>query len=205
MSRIFRQQDAWPASSYARFLWLAFGLWEDIFALVDTYKSSTQPESRLVIARHVLVDFDSLDELLKEFHDHIKKEELTKLQPDDQNRMNTAFSSYHRAIQPHRDLLKNIRNNLGSHRTGMPWVKAPQSGITTPNEWGRWEHFLISLENECDLAKWSGVFRAAYDLLIVLQDFNLAAWYRISEDGKFVSSMPVLPPGYYPIEAPSEV
>ena len=172
---------------------------------MDTYKSSTQPESRLVIARHVLVDFDSLDELLKEFHDHIKKEELTKLQPDDQNRMNTAFSSYHRAIQPHRDLLKNIRNNLGSHRTGMPWVKAPQSGITTPNEWGRWEHFLISLENECDLAKWSGVFRAAYDLLIVLQDFNLAAWYRISEDGKFVSSMPVLPPGYYPIEAPSEV
>ncbi|HAE60615.1 MAG TPA: hypothetical protein DCG54_14205 [Anaerolineae bacterium] len=205
MSRIFRQQDAWPASSYARFLWLAFGLWEDIYALVNTYKSSTQLECRLVIARHVLIDFDSLDELLKEFHDHIKNEELTKLQPDDQNRMNTAFSHYHRAVQPHRELLKNVRNNLGAHRTGMPWVKASQNEITTPNEWGKWEHFLISLENECNLIKWSGVFLAAYDLLVLLQDFNLAAWYRISEDGEIMFSFPVLPPGYYPVDSPPEV
>lgn len=205
MSRIFRQQDAWPANSYARFLWLAFGLWEDLYALVDVYKSSTQSESRLVIARHVLSDFDSLDDLLKEFHEHIKKEELTKLMTDDQNRMNTGFGDYHRSLQPHRELLKNIRNNVGSHRTGMPWVKAQQSGITNQKQWGKWEHFLISLENECDLAKWSVVFRAAYSLLILLWDFNLAAWYSIQGDGRIIFSRPVLPPGYYPEDSSSEI
>lgn len=204
MSRALRQQDAWPASSYTRFLWLAFGLWEDIHALVDTYKSSSQKEARLVIARHVLIDFDSLDELLKEFHDHIKKEELTKLQSDDQNRISSGFNSYHRAVQPHRERLKDIRNNLGSHRTGKPWVKAPQSGVTASNQWGKWEQFLISLENECDLAKWLEVFDAAYGLLSLLQDYNLDAWYSIPEDGKITFSMPILPRGYYPQESSPE-
>jgi hypothetical protein len=204
MSRVLRQQNAWPASSYARFLWLAAGLWEDIYTLVDAYKSSTEPGGQLVIARHVLIDFDSLDELLREFHAHIKKVEITKLEVADQNRMSMAFSSYHRAVQPYRELLKNIRNNLGSHRTGVPWVKAPQSGITDPNEWGKWEHVLISLENECNLSKWSEVFKASYSLLTVLQDFNLASWYRIPKDGEIEFSWPILPPGYYPMESPLE-
>ena len=204
MSRVLREQDVWPASSYARFLWLAFGLWEDIHALVDAYKASTQTETRLIIARHVLIDLDSLDELLKEFHDHIKKEELTRLKPDDQERIDSAFNSYHRTVQPRRDLLKNIRNNLGSHRTGMPWAKAPQSGVTSPNEWGRWEQFLISLENECDLTKWVEVFSAAYGLLSLLKDFNLDAWYSIPEDGQIKFYMPILSPGYYPQGQASE-
>lgn len=73
MSRMLRQQDTWPASSYARFLWLAFSLWEDIHTLVDIYKSADNEETGLVISRHTLVDFDELDELLKEFLEHIKK------------------------------------------------------------------------------------------------------------------------------------
>ena len=76
MIRNLRRQGPWPANSYARFLWLAIGLWEGILALADVYRSSSDDETRLVLAFHVLGDFDSLDELLREFHNHIKREEL---------------------------------------------------------------------------------------------------------------------------------
>jgi len=204
MSRALRQQNLWPASPYARFLWLAFGLWEDIHTLTEVSKLSNQAETRLAIARHVLIDFDSLDELLKEFHEHIKKEELSKLNPQDRERLTAAFGNYHRTVQPHRKMLKDIRNNLGSHRTGMPWSKAPQSGVASQDEWGKWEQFLVSLENECDLAKWLGVFNAAQVLLNVLKDFNLDAWYSWPEDGQIRFYTPLMPPGYYPRGESSE-
>jgi len=200
MSKVLRQQDMWPASSYARFLWLSLGLWEDILALVDAYKTIDRKEAQLVIARHAIVDFDSLDELLKEFHDYIKSEELSRLQPEDQKKMTTAFGSYHRTVQPQRELLKKIRNNLGSHRTGMPWLKAPQSEVTSSDEWGKWEQFLSSLEDECELTKWKDTFNAAYELLKLLKDFNLDAWYSWPDGGEIQFFMPILPPGYYPKE-----
>ncbi len=198
MSRVLREQDMWPASSYARFLWLAFGLWEDIHALADIYKASNQEETRLVIARHVIIDFDSLDELIGEFHEHIKSYELNKLQPDDQSKMKAAFSNYHRTVQPQRELLKKIRNNLGSHRTGIPWLKAPSSGVISPNEWGKWEQLLSSLESECDLNKWKDTFNAARELINTLKNFNLDAWYSWPDGGEIQFFMPVLPSGYYP-------
>jgi hypothetical protein len=198
MSRILRQQGMWPASSYSRYLWLSFGLWEDIIELVGLYKVSMKDEARVVLARHILVDFDTLDELIKEYHDHIKKEELTKLSPEDQERMINAFDCYHRIVQPHRRLLKKIRNNLGSHRTGMPWQKAPDSGVDSSNEWGKWEQFLSSLEKECDLEKWKDIFNSAYVLLNILKNFNLDAWYKWPVDGEIQFFLPILPPGYYP-------
>ncbi len=198
MSRALRQQDMWPASSYARFLWLSFGLWEDIHALVDVYKISDQKETRLVIARHAIVDFDSLDELIKEFHEHAKNEEFSRLKLDDQEKITTAFISYHRTVQPQRELLKKIRNYLGSHRTGMPWLKVPQSGVTLPDEWGKWEQLLSSLEDECDLTKWKDIFNAAYVLLNILKDFNLDAWYSWPDGEEIQFYLPILPPGYYP-------
>jgi len=199
MSKTLRQHDKWPASSYARFLWLSLGLWEDILALVDVYKKVDKKDAQLVLARHAIVDFDSLDELIKEFHDHVKSEELGRLSSDDQKKMITAFSDYHRKVQPQRELLKKIRNNLGSHRTGMPWLKAPQSEMASSDEYGKWEQFLTSLEDECKLTKWKDTFNAAYELLNILKDFNLDAWY-IWPDGKdeIQFFMPILPPGYYP-------
>lgn len=205
MSLEARQQGPWPASSYARFLWLAFGLWKDIQELADVYKASSQAETRLVIARHTIVDFDSLDELIKEFHDHIKQEELNRLNPSDRQRLTNAFGNYHRKVQPHRELLKKIRNNLGSHRTGLPWSKAPQSGVTSADEWGKWEQLLVSLEDECDLTKWILIFNAAHELLYLLKDFNLDAWYSGGPGvGAIQFVMPLLPPGYYPTKEPSD-
>lgn len=130
-----------------------FGLSEDIDALITTFKTSTQVETKLVIAQHVLVDFDSLVELLGEFQKHIKKEELTKLKQENQEIINFAFKCYHRTVGPYRKLLKDIRNNLGAHWTDMPWVKATQSGVISRVEWSKWEQFLISLKNQCDLTK----------------------------------------------------
>ena len=80
----------------------------------------------------------------------------------------------------------------------MPWIKAPQSGVESPNEWGKWEQFLVSLESECELERWREIFQAAFELMDLLQHFNLDAWYSIPEDGQIQFFMPVLPPGYYP-------
>ena len=202
MSRKIRRQGQWPSNSYARFLWLAFGLWEDIYDLAEVYKSSIG-DTRLVLARHVLGDFDSLDELLGEFHNHIKQEELDKLGPTDQDKILSAFHDYHRAVQPSRESLKEIRNSLSSHRTGEPWRKAPKSGVTSPEEWGKWEHYLLELEARCDLALWAPIFNSARKLLNFLKDINLAQWYSSSGDGiRFY--FPVLPPGYYPQDAPAD-
>ncbi len=153
MSKILRD-DVWPANSYTRFFWLYIRLWEDILTLVDVYKVSDQKDTQLVIARHAIVDFDSLDELIKEFHEHTKSEEIKRLNQEDQKKIANAFNNYHRKVQPQRELLKKIRNNIGSHRTGKPWLIAPQSGVTSPDKWGVWEQFVSSLENECDLTKW---------------------------------------------------
>lgn len=204
MSRNLRRQGPWPANSYARFLWLASGLWEEIHALANVYRSSNDDETRLVLARHVLGDFDSLDELLREFHNHIKGEELDKLSPADGAKMRSAFLHYHRAVEPSRESLKEIRNCLGSHRTGEPWRKAPKSGVTSPELWGRWEQYLSKLEGRCDLTQWEPVLNSARELLNLLKDFNLVQWYSISEDANVRFYFPVLPPGYYPRDAPAD-
>ncbi len=204
MSRELRRQGQWPANSYARFLWLAFGLYEEIHALADVYRSSNDGETRLVLARHVLGDFDSLDELLHEFHDYIKRKELDKLSPADGKKIRSAFLDYHRAVQPSRQSLKEIRNCLGSHRTGEPWRKAPQSGVTSPEEYGKWEQYLLKLEGRCDLTQWTPVLNSARELLNLLKDFNLDRWYSFSEDAKIRFSIPLLPPGYYPRDAPAD-
>jgi len=198
MSRILRSQGAWPASQYARFLWLAFGLWEDIYELSGIYKSTSDKDQALVIARHLLVDFDSLDELLKEFHDHIKHNELKILSPEHQQILSDAFSNYHRALEPRREEIKEIRNNLGSHRTGLPWQKASRRNDFSPQDWGKWEGYLTNLEQQCDLHSWLDTINSARSLLETLEAFNLSAWFNIPEDGNIRFSMPILPPGYYP-------
>lgn len=204
MSRLFREQDAWPATQFARFLWLAFGIWEDIITLSELHKSTSDEHQRLVVARHLLVDFDSLDELIKEFHQHIKQNELSRLQPDNAEIMKEAFTSYHRAVEPHRESLKEIRNNFGSHRTGVPWENATRKTNFSPEEWGKWEFYLIDLEKRCDLADWVQTLNAAHQLLETLSDFNLGAWYNIPKEGGIRFSMPVLSPGYYPPRTSSE-
>jgi hypothetical protein len=198
MIRNLRRQGPWPANSYARFLWLAIGLWEGILALADVYRSSSDDETRLVLAFHVLGDFDSLDELLREFHNHIKREELCRLSATDADKMRSAFLDYHRAVQPQRESLKEIRNCLGSHRTGEPWRKAPRSGVTSPDEWGKWEGYLLELEGRCDLTLWVPVLNSARELLNLLKDFSLDQWFDISEHGNISFYFPVLPPGHHP-------
>ena len=71
-------------------------------------------------------------------------------------------------------------------------------GVSSSSEYGKWEQLLVSLEIECNLNEWVYTFNAAYELLNILQDFNLDAWYSWpnNEDIKFY--MPILPPGFYP-------
>jgi hypothetical protein len=204
MSRKHRRQGQWPANPYARFLWLAFGLWEEIHALADVHRSSNDDETRLVLACHVLGDFDSLNELLREFHNHIKRKELDRLSPADGEKMRSAFLGYHRAVEPSRESLKEIRNCLASHRTGEPWRNAPKSGVKSPEEWGKWEQYLLKLEGRCDLTLWATVLNSARELLNLLKDFNLDQWYSISENANIRFYFPVLPPGYYPRDAPAD-
>ncbi len=203
MSRHLRQQRIWPGNSYARFLWLGYGLAEEIQALADVYKSSNRDEVRLALARHVLGDFDSLDELLKEFHNRVKQEWLDELSPPDAGKMRSAFRDYHRAVQPHKQSLKEIRNHLAFHRTGEPWRNAPASGETLPEQWGRWEQHLLQLEARCDLTRWVPVLNSAFEILNLLKDFNLAVWFSTSESAKLRLYIPILPHGYYPRDAPA--
>jgi len=197
MSRKLRQQGFLPSNSYARFLWLSFGLTEDIYALVDVYKSCEGEETRLVLARHVLVDFDSLDELLQEFHVHVKQEEVGKLAPENAARMKAAFADYHAAVQPSRQALKKIRNHLGAHRTGRPEQKALGNAAAEP-VWGEWEQHLAELEVRCDLTAWLPLFNAAIALLNHLKDYNLDQWFSLADNDEFRLYLPLQPPGYYP-------
>ncbi len=191
-------EQVWPASLYARYLWLIHGLWEDIYYLIEAHRSAANHRIRTVIARHVLIDLDSLDDLIKEFHAHIKEQELAKLRMEDRQIMENLFTEYHKVLQPSREALKDIRN-LGAHRTGKPWKKAPKFGVD-PDMWGKWEQLLVSLEAKYDLSQWQHVFTAIVALVNSLANFNLDQWYSISDDGIFHPYMPVLPPGFYPRE-----
>src|SRR5271157_2673250 len=112
MSRVYRQKGIWPMSEYARYLWLAYGLWEDLLALNQAYKNMTDNDIKIVIVRHMLVDFDSLDTLLREFLKHIKDHELGKLNAEGIERMLEAITTYTKVVEPRRKILKEIRNNL---------------------------------------------------------------------------------------------
>lgn len=191
MSRTQRRKGLWPMSQYAKFLWHTYGLWEDILALCEVYKHTADSDTKIIIARHFLVDFDSLDELLKEFHNHIKNNELNKLSERDVQRVKDAFIKYHRAVGPHRKKLKQIRNNFGAHRTVTPWENARKAGVTDVNEWGKWEQFLVGLESYCDLAQWIGIFNEAQALINVLKDFNLDGWYSWSDKNKIKVYVPI--------------
>ena len=96
-------------------------------------------------------------------------------------------------MQPHRELLKKIRDNLGAHRVGIPWENARDGKFVSPNNWGEWEVFLISLEQECDLAKWINVFNGVHELLSFLRDFKLDSWYFMPKDGEIKFFMPLSP------------
>lgn len=196
MSRAQRQENIWPANLYARYLWLLYGLWEDIYVLGEAYKRSTDDNIRIVIAQHLLVDFDSLDELIKEFQQHIKNEELSKLSAEDGEFLQAKFTEYHRVLEPRRETLKDIRNNR-AHRTGKPWEKAPKYGMDS-DTWGTWEQLLVQLESKCDLTQWVDALNAALSLISVLSDFNLDEWYSISDENTFRYFAPLYPPGYYP-------
>ena len=198
MSRTLRNQGVWPASQYARYLWLAGGLWEDILALSELWKTISDSTARLVLARHALVDFDALDELLKEFHEHVKSEEISRLSHEDANRITEAFSAYHRQVEPKRQLLKEIRNNLGSHRTGLPWERARRGPTTSADEWGKWEQYLVQLEAKCNLPDWLATLNAASELVNALREFNMDAWFSWPEGQDMRFFMPILPPGHHP-------
>ena len=198
MSRMLRDQDAWPANQYARYLWQAFALWEDITVLAGIYSVEKDQHRKLVIARHLLVDFDSLDDLLKEFHGYVKDEELDGLDARDSQVMQASFSEYHGAVEPYRGLLKKIRNNLGAHRTAMPWRKSSTRNEFLRDEWGKWESHLTELEGKCELSSWLPAINSAHLLLKTLVDFNLDAWFNISDQSNLSFVMPVLPAGYYP-------
>ena len=184
-------------SEYARYLWLAYGLWEDLLALNQAYKNMTDNDIKIVIVRHMLVDFDSLDTLLREFLKHIKDHELGKLNAKDTERMLDAITTYTKVVEPQRKILKEIRNNLGADRTG-PMKRAKTTGVMSSYEWGSLEHFLVDLEARCDLSQWVNIFNAALNLLIVLKDYNLDAWYSVSGDNEIEQFFPIQQPGYYP-------
>ena len=190
MSREQRQKGIWPANRYSRYLWLIGGLWEDVDALFEAYENVKGDHIRTALARHLLVDLDSLDELVGEFKSYIKKEEAQKLQADDRRRLDEAFTNYHRVLEPRRQTLRKIRNFLGAHRTGMPWKKARKSGITDPDVWGQWEQFLVELEGHCDLFQWVPEFNAVVTLFDILKDFNLDQWYEFREKGTFTFFSP---------------
>lgn len=194
MNREKREKGVWPGNLYASYLWLADGLWDDMCALVETYNASENDEVRMAIARHVLIDLDSLDDLIREFHGHIRKEEVNKLKAADKERLEKAFGEYFRRAQPYKSSLKDVRNHLGAHRDGI-LKRMKKAGSLA---WGEWEQWLVQLENNCVLSKWNGVFGAIRDLIETLTHFNLDQWFSVSEGGHLGFHLPLMPPGYYP-------
>lgn len=198
MSRYLRQSGLWPISDYARYMWQVFSLWEDISILAELHSATKTPGSKNVLERHIIVDFDSLDELLKEFQGYIKNTEIEKLSAHDAEIINSAFIEYHREVQPTRQTQKSIRNYFGAHRTAKPWEKAKKSGINDPKTFGRWEQLLTEIEKQCELSKWIDVFNSAYKLITILKDFNLDSWYRWPDEEKEPQFFfPIHPSGYY--------
>jgi hypothetical protein len=198
MSREQRQKDIWPANLFARYLWLISGLWDDIHALAAAYKSAPDHNVQVVIARHLLVDFDSLDELIKEFHEYVKDEAVPRLHTGDGELLKQAFTDYHRAFEPFRPKLKKIRNTFGAHRTGKPKEKAKKYWATDRNAWGEWEQFLVELEGYCDLLQWAEAFNAVVNLINIVKDVNLDEWFSVPSEGIFRYYSPLYGAEYYP-------
>lgn len=194
MSRTYRRSNTLPANQFSRFVWLLEALWEEIHDLFEIYHMLEVDNHKYVLSRHILVDFDTLDELVKELHMHNKNHVYKKLNTEDRKLLEQAFSKYHRTVEPSRNLIKSIRDNLGAHRTGMPVTKSKKSGIKDPKQWGKWEQLLVELEKKCKLDNWIDVINAFVPLMNVIRNLNIDEWYSFTENGEFRYFVPIQAP-----------
>lgn len=191
MSLEQRTKDIWPANKYARYIWLMRGLWDDMAALIKAGKKIDDPHTKYVVIKHLLVDLDSMDELIKEFQDYVFKKEIKNLSEFNKTEIQKLFTSYHKNLEPKRKILKEIRNNLGAHRSGIPRQKRKSSKIAEKDAWGKYEQHVIELEKECKLKNWMKQLNTIVELINCLQNFNLDSWFSVTKKGQFHLYIPI--------------
>lgn len=183
MSRQQRRKNIWPSDEIAVHLWHVAAALEDINDLVGAWKATPTPDAKVAVCKKLLVELKALDEeLLPKLQNAIREGKGVAPRDADREQALAAFSVYHRAVQPSRKLLADIRNTFGAHRRALPDDGDRKNYGNDFASWGAWEHHLIDLEKHCTVERWLEFINAAIALRNELKDRLPGTWYTFEGD-----------------------
>ncbi len=183
MSRYHRKNDIWPADNFAAHVWHLVAALEDIADLVEASKIVEGAEAKATLIKKTLIELKSFDELVGEFQATLRADAAGQLDDNQRASLESALRTYHRAIQPERELLGDIRNTLAGHRHSLPDERQRERFARDFRAWGEWEQRLVSLEQECTLGRWLSVINAAVAFRNIVVETSPGSWFLITEGG----------------------
>jgi hypothetical protein len=180
MSRQQRSKGIWPADVYAVHVWHLSAALEDIQTLARASEAATDPLDRVALIKKMLVELKSFDgELVPKLEETVKTSTPGSVTAEERKSLIQAIGSYHRAVQPGRELLANIRNVVGAHRRGLPEEADRKKFGSDFVAWGAWEQQLVELEAKCELSVWLDFVNAAIALLNEVLQQVRGSWFSI--------------------------
>lgn len=180
MSRHHRKKDLWPSDDIAVHIWHMVAVTEDIADLVEASKLVRQPDAKVALIKKALVDLKSFDDLVGGLRRTLYSRPNPPTPESAVASLKDGLHDYDKDLDPSRDLLARIRNNLGAHRRGLPGDKERKKFKTDFTAWGEWEHTLNDLEAACTLDQWIAALNAAVRLCNLVTNLGLGTWYSIS-------------------------
>jgi hypothetical protein len=193
MSRYHRCEGLWPSDIFAVHVWHTVAALEDTLDLVEASKAVASEAARTALIKKALVELKAFDDLVAEFGTSLRGEQTAQLDSGSRIRLEQAVKNYHRAVQPSRGLLADIRNTLGAHRRGLPGDGERKRFGSDFRAWGEWEQRLASLEAECTLSRWIDFVNSAIALRNEIARESPGAWFSFGADGEFRLFFPIRP------------
>jgi hypothetical protein len=182
MSRHRRKKHLWPSDDLAVHIWHMVAVTDDIADLVEASKLVREPDAKVAMIKKALVDLKSFDDLVAELRRTLYAKPNPPMPESAVAPLKDALHDYDKELEPSRDLLAKIRNNLGAHRRGLPGDKERKKFKTDFLAWGEWEQILNDLEAECTLDRWTAALNAAVRLRNLVTKLGLGSWYSINGD-----------------------
>jgi hypothetical protein len=193
MSRYHRDKGLWPSDIFAVHVWHIVAALEDIVDLVEASKAVAREAARTALIKKALVELKAFDDLVAEFENSLRSEQAAQLDSGSRIRVEEAVKNYHRAVQPSRADLADIRNTLGAHRRGLPGEGERKRFGSDFRAWGEWEQHLASLEAKCTLSRWIDFVNSAIALRNGIARETPGAWFSSGAGGELRLFFPIGP------------
>lgn len=183
MSRYHRRNDIWPANNLAVHVWHLVAALEDVADLAEASKRVEATEAKAALVKKALVELKSFDDVISEFQAMLRADAGFQLTDAERATLESGLQAYHRAVQPEREMLADIRNTVGAHRHSLPDDRQRQRFAKDLQAWGEWEQHLVGLEQQCTLERWLNVINASVAFRNLVAETSPGSWFSITGDG----------------------